>query len=138
MNHPVFIFLKIPLLDSSIMPFSSSKIQDPIPDLENASSSINATGVTSPLMIKITSIEEERLGLGIDDFAELIISPSTSGLNQVDSPLGPFKVIKVDSSKSVVLSVDISDDGENQMIMIGNLIDAVKQGRVTMKKVSVQ
>ena len=75
---------------------------------------------------------------GVQTCALPIFSPSTSGLNQVDSPLGPFKVIKVDSSKSVVLSVDIGNKGENQVKNISHLIDAVKQGRVTMKKVSVK
>ena len=133
-----FLSRKIPLLDSGIVPSLSPKIQNQITDLDDASSFVNVTGATSFFDLKITCIEEERLGLGIDDFVELIISPNTNGFNHVEPPLGPFKVIKVDSSKSVVLSVDIGNKGENQVKNISHLIDAVKQGRVTMKKVSVK
>ena len=89
--------------------------------------------------LKISCIEEERLGLGINDYTELIISPDSNNSDPIESPLGPFKVIRVDNSKSVVISIDVNDknNNKNQLIDIQKIISAVKQGRVTMKKVKI-
>ena len=79
------------------------------------------------------------MGLGINDYTELIISPDSNNSDPMESPLGPFKVIRVDNSKSVVISIDVNDENnnKNQLIDIQKIISAVKQGRVTMKKVKI-
>ena len=79
------------------------------------------------------------MGLGINDYTELIISPDSNNSDPIESPLGPFKVIRVDNSKSVVISIDVNDkyNNKNQLIDIQKIISAVKQGRVTMKKVKI-
>lgn len=88
--------------------------------------------INSVLEMKISCIEEERLGLGIGDLAEIFITPDPTGVTSFNSPYGPFKVLKVESSKTVVLSVDI-DGGSDELIKV---MSAIKQGRGTVKKVS--
>ena len=88
--------------------------------------------INSVLEMKISCIEEERLGLGIGDLAEIFITPDPTGVTSFNSPYGPFKVLKVESSKTVVLSVDI-DGGSDELFKV---MSAIKQGRGTVKKVS--
>ena len=84
--------------------------------------------------LKISCIEEERLGLGIGDFAEMFITPVSSSGNQVEVEVqGPFEVVQVDNSKTAILRLSPIDGTTSYSF--DNLVSAAKQGRVTVKKV---
>ena len=100
------------------------------------------------LKFKITSIEEESLGFGIDDSVE--ISVLTSSENSVDKSgsnskgsfptiLGPItcRVLNVYNSKTVDLICDVDDLNKVPVLLMGQqLAVAASQGRLTVKKVS--
>jgi hypothetical protein len=83
--------------------------------------------------LRISCIEEERLGFGIGDFAEIVIisSAADSGLLV---PLGPFEVVKVENSKTAVLKLSHQADDLSQLSEL--IINAVKLGGATIKKVT--
>lgn len=82
--------------------------------------------------LKVSCIEEERLGFGIGDFAEIVIASSSAGSGSL-VPLGPFEVVKVVNSKTAVLK--LHHQAEDMSEFTALIIGSVKQGAVTIKKV---
>jgi hypothetical protein len=75
---------------------------------------------SNTLRLRIACIDEEKLGLGIGEFAEIIDSEAHE--------YGPFEVLAVESSKAVVLNVYREETREK-------LLGITKRGKAVLKKV---
>lgn len=83
--------------------------------------------------LRISCIDEERLGFGIGDFAEIVLASGAADSGP-QAPLGPFEVVKVENSKTAVLKLRHVADQLSQYSAF--IISAVKLGSATIKKVT--
>jgi hypothetical protein len=152
-----FIYLcmsfQIPLLSASVVGFTSTtksahhgdeNTKSDISAVEElsigidgvAESSGSAATLDKDLMntfdIRVECIDEERLGLGIGDCADVTLLDSNSD-GMIALPLGPYEVIRVDNSKSAVLRIRTFSHKWSEMA--SHLIIKIKAGEATVKKV---
>lgn len=144
---------QIPLLSASVVGFTSttksthhgdenfsvdiSAVEELSPGIDGvAESSGSAASLDRDLMstvdIRVECIDEERLGLGIGDYADITLLDSISD-GMIAPPLGPYEVIRVDNSKSAVLRIRTFSDKWSEMAE--QLLMKIKAGRATVKKV---
>ena len=149
----IFMFFQIPLLSASVVGFTSTTKSahhgDENSKSDNsaveqlslgtdgeAESSGSAASAARDLMntidIRVECIDEERLGLGIGDYADITLLDSNSD-GTIAPPLGPYEVIRVDNSKSAVLRIRTFSDKWSEMA--SQLIMKIKAGKATVKKV---
>lgn len=147
------MFFQIPLLSASVVGFTSTtksahhgdeNTKSDISAVEElsigidgvAESSGSAATLDKDLMntfdIRVECIDEERLGLGIGDYADVTLLDSNSD-GMIAPPLGPYEVIRVDNSKSAVLRIRTFSDKWSEMA--SHLIIKIKAGEATVKKV---
>lgn len=101
-----------------------------------AESSGSAASADKDLMntvdVRVECIDEERLGLGIGDYADVTLLDSNSD-GVIAPPLGPYEVIRVDNSKSAVLRIRTLSDKWSEVA--DQLLMKIKAGKATVKKV---
>jgi hypothetical protein len=149
----IFMSFQIPLLSASVVGFTSTTKSAHQGD-ENSSADISAVeelslgidgeaqssgtaaGLDKDLMntvdIRVECIDEERLGLGIGDYADVTLLDSNSD-GMIAPPLGPYEVIRVDNSKSAVLRIRTLSDKWSEMA--DQILLKIKAGKATVKKV---
>ena len=107
------------------------------PDVDSlAAGSIVASSSATDLMnsvdISVECIDEERLGLGIGDYADVtFLDNDSSGEHAL--PGGPYEVIRVDNSKRAVLRFRTLTDKWSEMV--DQFLTKIKAGKATIKKV---
>lgn len=145
--------MQIPLLGASVVGFTlatkSEVKEDSYADIsavEELSLGIDGVAESSGIAassdkdlmntidIRVECIEEERLGLGIGDYADVTLLDSISD-GSIAPPLGPYEVIRVDNSKSAVLRIRTLSDRWSEIT--DQLLIKIKAGKATVKKVRI-
>ena len=116
---------------------SDGTVQEHSPDIKalTASSGVvssSVEGLMNVVDIRVECIDEERLGLGIGDYADVTFLGNV--LSSIYSPpLGPYEVTRVDNSKTAVLRIRTLSDKWSEIA--DQLLTKIKAGKATIKKV---